>query len=299
MMSAPATHEAKARQVRRILTTVLWLNLGVLAVKLVVWLLSGALSVLAESMHSALDAANNVFALAIARVAARGPDAEHPYGHGKFETLGALALVGVLSVTVVELLRQAYARFLSGGLAVAEVSPVSLYLMGFTLVAGFVVARYEAAAGRRLGSPLLLADAAHTRSDVLATGAVLIGLGAVRVGYPLADPATTVLVACVIAYTGWRIVLETVPVLVDERAVHPRRIETLATAVEGVRSAYAVRSRGRPGEIFAELTIAVDPELDVPASHEIADAVEIRLAEALEAREVVVHVEPALPEPPR
>ena len=297
--TAAAPSESKPTQVRRILIWVLWLNLGVLAVKMVVWILSGALSVLAESMHSALDAANNVFALAIARIAARGPDAEHPYGHGKFETLGALALVGVLSVTVVELLRQAYARFLSGGLAVTEVSPTALALMGFTLVAGSVVARYEAAAGRRLGSPLLLADAAHTRADVLATGAVLIGLGAVRAGFPLADPATTVLVACLIAYTGWRIVLETVPVLVDERAVHPARIKTLATEVEGVQSAYAVRSRGRPGEIFAELTIAVDPTLDVAASHQIADAVEVRLARALGAREVVVHVEPALPAPSR
>ena len=90
---ADAVPEEKAKQVRRILTTILWLNLGVLAVKIVVWLLSGALSVLAESMHSLLDAANNVFALTVVRLAARGPDAEHPYGHGKFETLGALALV--------------------------------------------------------------------------------------------------------------------------------------------------------------------------------------------------------------
>lgn len=290
---APAVPEEKAKQVRRILTTILWLNLGVLAVKIVVWLLSGALSVLAESMHSLLDAANNVFALTVARLAARGPDAEHPYGHGKFETLGALALVGVLSVTVVELLRQAYSRFMVGGPTGVEVSPIVLGLMAFTLVAGFVVSRYERAEGRRLGSPLLLADAAHTRADVWATGAVLAGLVTVRAGYPLADPITTALVAGVIAYTGWSIVRETVPVLVDERAVHPLRIETLARRVEGVRSAYAIRSRGRPGEIFAELTIAVDPSLDVAASHGIADAVEVCLVSALTAREVVVHVEPA------
>lgn len=298
-MHDTVNHEDRSSQVRRILTAVLWLNVAVVAVKIAVWLLSGALSVLAESMHSVLDATNNVFALAIARVAARGPDDEHPYGHGKFETLGALALVGVLSVTVVELLRQAYARFLSGGLAVTEVGPAALTLMGFTLVAGVAITHYEATAGRRLDSPLLLADAAHTRSDVLATGAVLIGLAAVRAGFPLADPAATVLVACVIAYTGWRIVLETVPVLVDERAVDPRRIETLARGVDGVRSVYAVRSRGRRGEVFAELTIAVDPKLDVAASHEIADAVEVRLAQALGAREVVVHVEPAMSALPR
>jgi len=288
-----AAPEERSTRVRRVLTTVLWLNLGVLAVKLVVWLLSGALSVLAESMHSLLDAANNVFALTVVRLAARGPDAEHPYGHGKFETLGALALVGVLSATVVELLRQSYSRFMDAGGAEIEVGPVALGLMAFTLIAGIIVTRYEHAEGRRLDSPLLLADAAHTKADVFATGAVLAGLFAVRAGYALADPITTVLVACLIAYTGWSIVRETVPVLVDERAVPPLSIETLATRVEGVQSAYAIRSRGRPGEIFAELTIAVDPSLNVAASHAIADTVEVRLTSSLNAREVVVHVEPA------
>ena len=292
-IATDAARAARPKQVRRILTLVLWLNLGVLAVKIVVWLLSGALSVLAESMHSVLDAANNVFALAIARLAARGPDDDHPYGHGKFETLGALALVGLLSVTVVELLRQASLRFFSGEVTAIEVSPVALGLLALSLVAGIVVSRYEAAAGRRLGSELLLADAAHTRADVLATGAVLIGLVTVRAGYPTADPITTALVACVIGYTGWGIVREIVPVLVDERAVDPLRIESLTCGIEGVRAAYAIRSRGRPGEIFAELTIAVDPTLDVAESHAIADAVEVRLSNSLNAREVVVHVEPA------
>jgi len=292
-IATDAAREARPKQVRRIITLVLWLNLGVLAVKIVVWLLSGALSVLAESMHSTLDAANNVFALAIARLAARGPDDDHPYGHGKFETLGALALVGLLSVTVVELLRQAYSRFFSGEVTAIEVTPVALGLLALSLVAGIVVSRYEVAAGRRLGSELLLADAAHTRADVLATGAVLVGLVAVRAGYPTADPITTALVACVIGYTGWGIVREIVPVLVDERAVDPLRIESLTCEIEGVHSAYAVRSRGRPGEIFAELTIAVDPALNVAESHAIADAVEVRLTGELSAREVVVHVEPA------
>jgi cation diffusion facilitator family transporter len=289
--AAPVARAERPREIRRILLTVMWLNVGVLMVKLIVWGLSGALSVLAEAMHSSLDATNNLFALVVIRVAARGPDDDHPYGHGKFETLGALALVGVLSVTVVELIRQAYARFLAGGLA-GDVGVVAIVLMGFSLIAGILVSRYETSAGRRLSSDLLLADAAHTRADVLATCAVLVGLGAVRFGYPIADPIATVVVAVIIAFTGWNIIRETVPVLVDQRAVHPLRIASLLADVDGVRSAYSIRSRGRPGEIFAELTIAVDPSLDVATSHEIADSVEARLEEALKAQKVVVHVEP-------
>lgn len=284
--------EARAREVRRVLRLVLWLNVAVLVMKVGVWGLSHSLSVVAEIFHSGLDATNNVFALTVARLASRGPDEDHPYGHHKFETLGALALVGVLSVTVFELIQQALLRLVSGQAPEVDVSGWAIALLSISAVAGIAISRYETRVARRLGSALLLADAAHTRSDVLTTLAVLTGLVATRVGYPVADPIATILVAAIIALTGWAIVRETVPVLVDSRAVEPGRIEVLAMTVDGVHSAYGIRSRGRPGERFAELTIAVDPGLDVQASHDIADTVERRIAEALGARDVVVHVEP-------
>lgn len=269
------------------------MNILVVAVKVVVLVLSGALSVLAEVFHSTLDAANNVLALALARVAGREPDEDHPYGHRKFETVGALALAAVLSVTVFELTQQALLRLVRGSDALPAVGPWALALMVVSLLAGIAITRYEARAGRRLGSDLLLADAAHTRADVLSTVAVLIGLLAMRFGYPIADPLVTLVVAGIIVHTGWEIVKETVPVLVDTRAVPPERIEEVSLDVDGVRSAYGIRSRGASPDVFAELTIAVDAELDVAASHAIADEVERRVAGDIEAREVVVHVEPA------
>lgn len=284
--------ETRARKVREILRLVFWLNVSVVGIKLGVWFLSHALSVLAEVGHSSLDAANNVFALAMARVAGKGPDDDHPYGHQKFETLGALVLVGALSVTVFELLKQAVFRFLRGGGADLHVDAWSISLMAVGAVAGLAISRFESRAGKHLGSDLLLADAAHTRADVFTTVSVLAGLLAVRWGYPVADPLATVIVAALIAHTGWEILQETVPVLVDSRAVHPEHIEGLALSVDGVRSAYHIRSRGQAGEVFAELTIAVDPDLDVATSHAIADEVERRVARSLSARQVVIHVEP-------
>jgi cation diffusion facilitator family transporter len=284
--------EARSREVRRVLRLVFWMNLTVIGIKVAVWGVSHALSVVAEIFHSSLDAANNLFALAIARVAAQDPDDEHPYGHHKFETLGALALVGVLSITVFELIRQAVARLGAGPTVPAEVGSWAIGLMVFSLGAGLAISRYESRVGKRLGSDLLLADAAHTRADVLTTLAVLVGLVAIRMGYPTADPLATIVVAALIAHTGWAIVKETVPVLVDHRAVDPSRIEILAMSVDGVRSAYGIRSRGKPGDRFAELTIAVEHTLNVAESHAIADTTERRVADALGAREVVVHVEP-------
>lgn len=289
----PPGATAGTAEVRRVLSQVLVVNVLVALVKLGAWWSSGALSVAAEAMHSFLDALNNVFALAFARVADRAPDAEHPYGHQKFETLGALFLVGVLSITVFELVQGAVLRLVADTPPEVRATPLAVGIMALSVVVGLAVSIWERRRGRDLASDLLLADAAHTRSDVLAALAVLGGLGAVRLGFPQADPWITLGVAGLVAHTGWEILQETVPVLVDERAVEARRIQRLAAETDGVLACYRVRSRGRPGEAFAELVIAVDPDLDVSRSHRIADQVEDRVARALGARDVVVHVEPA------
>jgi cation diffusion facilitator family transporter len=285
--------DARGAEVMRVLRGVLWVNLSVVALKLVAFVSSQALSVVAEAVHSSLDASNNVFALWIARVATRAPDEDHPYGHAKFETLGALVLVGFLSITVFELLQRAVVRLLGGEAPDARGTPLAMVVMAGSIVIGLAVTVWESRRGRELRSDILVADAAHTRSDELTTAAVLGGLIAIRAGYPQVDPWITIAVAVIIARTGWMIVRETVPVLVDERAVDPIRIQRVAESVAQVGACYGIRSRGRPGQMFAELTIAVAGELDVKRSHEIADEVERRVGTELGAREVVVHVEPA------
>ncbi|MBI4545394.1 MAG: cation transporter [Gemmatimonadetes bacterium] len=286
-----AVRESRHREIRRVLAWTLLANLAVVAAKAAGGLLAHTLSVVAEAAHSSVDAWNNLLGLALARVAARAPDEEHPYGHAKFETLGALGVVAFLSVSVFELVSAAIGRLVTGA-GRPEATPFVVAAMVGSAVVSAVVSRYEARRGRELGSEILLADAAHTRSDVYASLGVLVGLGLVAAGYPRADAAFTLLVALVIARAGWRILKTTVPVLVDQRAVEARTIRRIALDTPGVKGAYAVRSRGREGEIFAELTIAVSRKLDVESAHAIADEVERRVAREVSAREVVVHVEP-------
>lgn len=277
--------------VRRVLIGVLIANVAVVALKVVVGLATGSLAVLGDGVHASVDALNNLIALAVMRVASVGPDADHPYGHGKFETLGALVIVGFLSVTCFELIKGAVAALLAGGPDVSA-SPVEFALLALTLVLNATVAWYEAARGRALSSDLLLADAAHTRADVAITAAVLAGLVAVGRGYTIVDPLLALAVAAFIFRIAWRIVRRSVPVLVDERALPAPEIRRAAEDVAGVQRAYSIRSRGSALVRFAELTIAVDGRADVRTAHEIADAVELRLTEDLGLTEVVVHVEP-------
>lgn len=291
MRYGQAAHDQRAREIRRVLIVTLFANLSVVVAKLVAGMAANSLSVLADAAHSSVDAWNNVMALALAHIASKAPDEEHPYGHAKFETLGALAIVAFLSVTVYELSGTAIRRLMGGG-DVPIATPLVAGVMLVSAIISYLVARYEEDCGRKYHSEILLADAAHTKSDVAASLAVLGGIGLVGLGYPKADALFTLLVAVVIARAGWRILQHTIPILVDQRAVAEGTIRDITLGTPGVRDCFAVRSRGRSGEVFAELTITVDPGLNVAESHLIADAVEHRVAEAVGAREVVVHVEP-------
>lgn len=279
-------------KVRRVLWGVLVANLFVIAAKVVVGLRTGSIAVLGDAAHSGVDALNNVVGLFAVRVAAQPPDEEHPYGHGKFETLGALAVVSFLSITCFELVEGAVRRLIAGAPPLA-IGPAAFLVLGGAMAVNVAVAWAEARWGRRLESEMLQADARHTAADVLVTAAVLGGLGLAALGWGAADAWLAIAVAGVIAWSGVQILRTTVPVLVDTRALDPDRIRSLAESTPGVLNAAEIRSRGRPGEAFAELTIRVDPETDVQAAHRIADQVEKRLEREAGFQGVVVHVEPS------
>ena len=279
--------------VRRVLVGLLGANLAVVAAKVFVGIASGSLAVLGDALHSSVDSLYNVLGLIVIRVAARAPDEDHPYGHGKFETLGALAIVVFLSITCFELVRSAVQRLLDGGRAIA-MSDMGLVVLLATLGVNVLVAWYENRRGHELSSEILIADAAHTRTDVFITIGVLIGVLFARRGAAWVDPVVAIAVAALIVRVAYQIFSRTVPVLVDERAIPERAIRHTAQAVTGVKGAYGIRSRGGrgAGARYAEVTIAVDRGANVEAAHAIADEVEERLKRELELSAVTVHVEP-------
>lgn len=280
-----------AAAIRRTLIIVLALNGLVTAIKLVVGFRRDALTVIGAGLESALDLMNNVIALLVVSIAHRAPDEDHPYGHAKFETLGALAVVVFLSISCFELLRQgvmSLTRAESG--VAASVGDIGFVLS--TLVINAFVVAYESRRGRELGSPLLLADAAHTRSDILVTLLALASLWLSRYGLPRVDGALAIIVAIVIAWTGWHILRASIPVLVDERAVEAAHLRAAAGGVPGVLEVRDVRSRTAGSNAFAEVTIAVSGAATVAEAHALADAVEAAVADRLRGAKVTVHVEP-------
>lgn len=266
-------------------------NVVVVAVKLTVGFHTNSLAVFGDALQSSVDAANNLFGIFVVGVAAKAPDEEHPYGHAKFETLGALLIALLLALSIFELVRGAMARLMSGAPSL-NVSNGALGLLIFTLAINIAVVWYETRAGRRLQSDLLLADALHTRTDVFITLGVLGGLALARAGLAWADPTLALMVAVLVGRAGYQILRRAIPSLVDERAFDQTTIQREAEMIAGVVSAYAIRSRHAGDRRFAELTIAVDGAADVASAHRIADEVEGRLRQNLQLDEVTVHVEP-------
>ena len=290
--TAPTRSGARTAAIQRTLAIILVLNLVVVAVKLVVGVRSGSLTVIGATLESALDAMNNVIAIVIVALAARGPDEDHPYGHDKFETVGALAIVGFLSISCFELLRGAGTRLIHPA-PLATPGVLEFGLLAGTALVNVVVVVHERRRGRALGSPLLLADAAHTAGDLFVTGLAVASLATAWLDLPWVDPLLAIVVASVIAWSGFQILRVTVPVLVDERGVAADRVRTAALGVGGVTGTHAIRSRvNSAGTIFVELTITVAAGLDVTHAHAIADAVERAIGGSLGTADVTVHVEP-------
>jgi cation diffusion facilitator family transporter len=290
-MPSVADSRDKSSGVRRVLGGILAANIAVVIVKFAVGLETNSLAVFGDALQSSVDAVNNLFALFVVRVASKGPDEDHPYGHAKFETLGALLIALLLALSIFELVRGAIARLVVGPPPL-NVSSMALALLVFTLAVNVGVVWLETRAGRRLNSDLLLADALHTRTDVFLTLGVLTGLALARAGMAWADPVLALIVAVLVGRAGYQILRRSIPSLVDERAFDQATIRREAEGVRGVVSAYGIRSRRAGDHRFAELTISVDGRADVASAHRIADQVEDRLRDNLLLDEVTVHVEP-------
>jgi len=280
----------RVRDIKRVLLVILALNLLVAAAKGIVGWLTGSLSVTADALHSTLDGASNIVGLIAITLAAAEPDSDHPYGHRKFEVLGALGIGVLLAFAAWNILAEAWARWRTPHAIVAEWS--SLAVMAGTMVINIVVAVYERRRGRELQSEVLLADSAHTRSDVFATAGVIASLLLAR-RLPWLDMAVAVAIAGLIAWAAVRVALSGAGVLADRAVLDPGGIAQVALGVEGVIECHEVRTRGTRDAIFCDLRIHLPPDLSLVRAHEIGHQVESRLKEVYPGlRDVIVHVEP-------
>jgi len=276
-----------------VLWRIMWLNVAVAAAKLLYGWRSGAIAMTADGVHSLLDASSNVVGLVAVAIARRPPDANHPYGHRKYETFAALAVAVMLFVGCQEVIGAALGRLRHP--ATPTIGPMGFVVIGVTLAINLFVVWMERREGRRLQSELLTSDAAHTASDVGASLLVLGSFLAAGAGITWADVAVALVIVLLVGIAGIRILLGTLSTLSDERRIPPEQVEAAALEEPGVLEAHNVRSRGPQDDIHLDLHILVDAQMAIAAAHAVGHRVEQRLRGRWPGlTDVVVHVEPAL-----
>ena len=279
--------------VRRVLIQVLLINAAVAIAKFVVGALSGSIAVLADAFSSLIDSASNVIGLFGIRAAAHPPDADHPYGHRRYETLATLGIGALFMLAGWEVIENVVDRLLRGGAPDAQ--PLSLTLLALTVPVNLFIIWYEGRRGRALHSDVLLADAAQTKVGVLTTLVAFGGLIGGLVGMPWLDIVLALGITVVIGREAWHILRETSGVLSDSAAIDSAHIESIARKVPGVRFATKVRSRGRGDDIYLDLHVKVDAAMSTTHAHAIASEVERRLKDELPGIvDAVVHIEPGM-----
>jgi cation diffusion facilitator family transporter len=285
-------------QVRRVLVITLLLNLVVLAIKALVGWATGSLSLIADALHSITDSASNVIGLAAVQFALPHPDRDHPYGHQKFESLAALGISAFLGIACFEIFKGVIDRIASGGRPVTIDAP-ALWLMVFVLGVNIFTTFYERHVGEKIGSPILIADAQHTMSDVWVTITVIGGLIGVWTGNVTGvnwlqwlDVIMACPVAILVFWSGWKVLRSNLPMLVDEMAIAPEEIDAIARQVSGVLNCHDIASRGIVGQqVFIEMHMIVAPN-DVESAHQITEAVEAQLHQRFDPARITIHVEP-------
>jgi cation diffusion facilitator family transporter len=281
----------RSAAVTRVLARVLAANLAVAFAKLTFGYATATVSIISDGFHSLTDAAANVVALVGLRASGKPPDVDHPYGHRKFETLTAGAIVALLVLAIAEVVRTSLQHL--GGASAPRVTGASFAVMIATLVVNLVVVAYERRAAARLTSELLLADAMHTRSDVLTSLGVLVSLVGVWLGFPILDPLSGLVVAMVIGHTGFQIGRSASHILADRIVMPEEDLRAVVMAVPGVLGCHHIRTRGTADHVFLDMHVWMRADARLDDAHRLSHVVKDRLMNHYpQIVDAIIHIEP-------
>jgi len=275
----PDPQDARYQDIRRVTVVGAVVDLLLGAAKVTVGLSAGSQALVADGVHSFSDLATDFLVLFAAKHAHREADVEHPYGHGRIETVATVVLGVSLVLVAIGISFDAIA------LVVALVS----------VAAKEIIYQYTARAARRLRSKMLLANAWHSRSDAISSIVVVIGVLGTMAGFPYLDALAAVAVALMIAKIGWDLLWQSLQELIDT-ALGPEEVAAIRNTImsfSGVRACHMLRTRHSGSDVLADVHILVDPALSVSEGHQIGEAVRRRLMKTNEeVTDVTVHIDP-------
>jgi cation diffusion facilitator family transporter len=289
--------ESAGRQIRSVTNIGIVVNVALAVIKVVIGLLAGSMSLIADGIHSLSDLATDVVVLVGVRLGSKGPDARHPYGHGWIETYAAALVALVLALVGGGMIYFAAHDIAAGKIAVPHI--VVLLAALLSVGAKEWLYRLTKKTAVRTHSPLLYANAWHHRSDALSSVAVVIGFISLEFGFSYADEVAAIAVGLMIIFAGGKVLVECLGEM-TERAVDEETIEHIKSVINAnkkIKQCHKLRSRTIGREVFLDFHILVDPALNVTEAHGISEELEKAVnAEISRPVNITIHIEPDIPE---
>ncbi|NOJ70653.1 cation diffusion facilitator family transporter [Paenibacillus alvei] len=275
-------------------------NILLAGVKGIAGFFSGSQALIADAFHSASDVAGSFAVLVGLKAAKRPPDKDHPYGHGKAETIAAIVVSVLLLVVGIELAISAVKSIWHGSVVVPEWYALAAIILSIAVKEGMF--QYKFRLGKRLSSQALIANAWEHRSDVYSSIAALAGVGAAMIGGKLGiswllymDPVAGAVVALLVLRMGYRLVLDSIHSTMDH-VLHDEDANPLIRAVQSVDGVITVdelRAREHGHYVIVDVKISVNPRLTVAEGHTVAKRVKKHLMQRfIHVADVFVHVNP-------
>lgn len=256
-------------------------------------LLGQSSSLLADGIHSFSDLLSDGLVLFAAHHAKEAPDERHPYGHARYESMGAMGLGMLLMLASLAIVWDAQGRLFSPE-SLLQPAPITLFIALVSILANEGLFQYTNQAAKRINSDLLRANAWHHRSDAVSSVVVLVAIGGSLMGLPYLDAIAAIIVGLLVAKIGWDVIRSAMHELVDTSLDKEQvdEIRQAIFAVGGVRDVHMLRTRRLGGSASADLHVQVEPWLSVSEGHMIADVVQRHLmSEISELIDVTVHID--------
>ena len=277
----------------RVCLHILILNIFLSVIKFMVGVLGNSVALIADAFHSLTDVFTTVCVIICLRISKQPPDKEHPYGHGKIESITAkiisLVLIGVGLLMLVASIR----KILIGNLLIP--AEITIWVAALSILVKEFSYRYTLIAANKIQSTVLAADAWHHRTDALSSVAALFGIIGARFGYPVLDPIMAGLVSLFIVWAGYRLLRESIDELMDtlpDKDI-PKRIKELCNEVPGVKGVRNIKVRKYGVFLIVDCVIVVNPLITVDEGHQLAILSKKRIIEDNDnIKEVFIHVSP-------
>lgn len=268
---------------------------ALVALKVAVGLATGAVSVLADAVHSGTDLMAAIISFFSVRASDAPPDWRHPYGHGKIEAVSGLAEAALIFTGAGFIISDALGHLLSRGAPHTVDTPPGLAVMSVSAAANWFLSRWLLRAAQKTDSLALESDARHLRVDILTSTSVLVGLALVlATGRGWFDPGAALLVSTMVLATGWRVMQSALQPLLDSRL--PQADEAIIRSVlesePRVLGYHKLRTRKAGSQRHVDVHVQVSDDATLLEAHDLTEELEDRIRASLPAAHVNIHTEP-------